>query len=363
MKRKITSALLTGALSASMLVPATAFAEEKETKDPAPLEQNADTPTAAEESEPVAKGTSEVNEPATEETSKEKETSQGAHFFVRYDSTVQDEDGTTHYSPSNYFPIGDVADGYDYSSGRSDTSSVDGYVKSDTAYVEGAESVVTQAQVNLYHSFNANKDTIKQYFDNVYSDIVVLPTTSVISTSIKNALGEEWQTNYNNGKVDVLWYVVKRENDGIHVDGVLYWLSTGDSANKQDPVDPAPEPEPTPDPEPTPEPEPAPDPQPEPTPDPAPQPDPTPAPQPSVDPEPSPAPTPESEPINSETKESEAIDQTPAETIAENETPLSQEKTVLPKTFDSTTSPYGIVFIGIVSLLGMAGILAFRKLK
>lgn len=354
MKRKITSALLTGALSASMLVPATAFAEEKETKDPAPLEQSADTPTTTEESEPAAKGTSEENEPVVEETSKEKETSQGAHFFVRYDSTVQDEDGTTHYSPSNYFPIGDVADGYDYSSGRSDTSSIDGYVKNDTAYVEGAESVVTQAQVNLYHSFNADKDTIKKYFDNVYSDIVVLPTASVISTSIKNALGEEWQTNYNSGKVDVLWYVVKRENDGIHVDGVLYWLSTGDSANKQDPVDPAPVPDPTP------EPEPAPDPQP----DPAPQPDPTPKPQPSVDPEPSPAPTPESESINSETKESEATDQTRVEKmIAENETPLSQEKTVLPKTFDSTTSPYGIVFIGIVSLLGMAGILAFRKLK
>lgn len=353
MKRKITSALLTGALSASMLVPATAFAEEKETKDPAPLEQSTDTPTTTEESESVAKGTLEKNEPVVEETSKEKETSQGAHFFVRYDSTVQDEDGTTHYSPSNYFPIGDVADGYDYSSGRSDTSSVDGYVKNDTAYVEGAESVVTQAQVNLYHSFNANKDTIKQYFNNVYSDIVTLPTTSVISTSIKNALGEEWQTNYNSGKVDVLWYVVKRENDGIHVDGVLYWLSTGDSANKQDPVDPAP----------VPDPEPAPNPEPEPTPDPAPQPDPTPAPQPSVDPEPSPVPTPESESINSETKESEATEQNPAETIAENETPLSQEKTVLPKTFDSTTSPYGIVFIGIVSLLGMAGILAFRKLK
>jgi hypothetical protein len=358
MKRKITSALLTGALSASMLVPATAFAEEKETKDSAPLEQSTDTPTAIEENEPAVQGISEGDEPAAEETSKEKETSQGAHFFVRYDSTVQNEDGTTHYSPSNYFPIGDVADGYDYSSGRSDTSSIDGYVKSDTAYVEGAESVVTQAQVNLYHSFNADKDTIKQYFNNVYSDIVVLPATSVISTSIKNALGEEWQANYNNGKIDVLWYVVKKENDGIHVDGVLYWLSTGDSANKQDPVDPAP----VPGPEPIPEPEPTPDPQPEP--DPTPQPDPAPAPQPSVDPEPSPVPSPESESTNSETKESKVADQTPIEeTIAENETPLSQEKTALPKTFDSTTSPYGIVFIGIVSLLGMAGILAFRKLK
>lgn len=37
-----------------------------------------------------------------------------AHFFIRYDSSTQTEDGTTHYSPKHYFPVGTTASGYVY---------------------------------------------------------------------------------------------------------------------------------------------------------------------------------------------------------------------------------------------------------
>lgn len=197
-----------------------------------------------------------------------------AHFYVRYDSSNQAEDGTTHYNPTNYFPIGEVADGYEYGSNRSDTSSVDGQVYSNTAYVEGAEGVVTEGNVNLYHSFNATSETIKDYFAPVYDNIAQGPSKDTISASINAALGVSWQEAYDAGKVDTLWYVTKLENDGTHVDGCLYWVSNGSVINKDKDVDenggvidPG-NPEPTPEPTPEPAPEPAPTPTPEPIPDP-----------------------------------------------------------------------------------------------
>lgn len=73
-----------------------------------------------------------------------------AHFFIRYDSSTQMEDGTTHYSPKHYFPVGTTASGYVYGSGESDYTSVDGKVLTKVAYVPGAETVITGGNVNLY---------------------------------------------------------------------------------------------------------------------------------------------------------------------------------------------------------------------
>lgn len=222
-----------------------------------------------------------------------------AHFYVRYDSSNQAEDGTTHYNPTNYFPIGQVADGYEYGSNHSDTSSVDGQVYSNSAYVEGAEGVVTEGNVNLYHSFNATSETVKDYFAPVYDNIAQGPSKDTISASINAALGGSWQEAYDTGKVDTLWYVTKLENDGTHVDGCLYWLSNGSVINKDKDVDengevidpgidepivvPDPEPVPEPTPEPTPDPDVSPAPAPEPTPEPTPDPEPTPEPAPAPD--------------------------------------------------------------------------------
>ena len=183
-----------------------------------------------------------------------------AHFYVRYDSSNQAEDGTTHYNSTNYFPIGEVADGYEYGSNRSDVTSVDGQVYSNTAYVEGAEGIITESNVNLYHSFNATPETVKDCFGPVYDNIAQSPSKETISASILAALGSSWQQAYDSGKADVLWYVTKLETDGTHVDGCLYWVKTGDISNKDEDIDANgnivkpgvddPEPEPTPEPTP-----------------------------------------------------------------------------------------------------------------
>ena len=220
---------------------------------------------AAENVQPAA-DTSVIVEEGTKAAQQEQnvQTTYDAHFFVRYDSTVQEEDGSTHYSPNNYFPIGTVAAGYTYGTSSSDYSSVDGQVYSNTAYVEGAESIITKGNLNLYHQFEATPETIKTIFDPVYSNFAQQPSKEIISWSIGQAMGTLWQTAYDEGKIDVLWYVTKLESGHyINVDGCIYWVKSGESADKGDvddkgkPTDPTPEP--TPDPEPTPEPTPDPE--------------------------------------------------------------------------------------------------------
>lgn len=169
-----------------------------------------------------------------EETDK---TQQDAHFYIRYDSTVQDEDGTTHYDPSNYFPIGATKDGYAYGSNKSDYSSIDGKTNTKSAYVPGAEGIITNANVNLYDEFGKTiDDTENGYFSMVYEGIVAAPPAEIITCSIENALGKDWMKEYNEGRIGVLWYVIKDEGK-IHVDGVLYWKSTGDVVDKDSDID------------------------------------------------------------------------------------------------------------------------------
>lgn len=180
-----------------------------------------------------------------------------AHFFIRYDHSNADETGSTHYSPTEYFPVGDVAEGYEYGSSRSDYTSVDGQVASNSAYLDGVESIVTKGKVNLYNSFNVTAETIENAFAPVYDVIIQAPSNGTVSSSILAALGNEWQTRYDNGEIKVLWYVVKQEGSYVNVDGVLYYVSSGNVIDKDDP-EPAPTPKPEPEPEPTPQPEPEP---------------------------------------------------------------------------------------------------------
>lgn len=93
-----------------------------------------------------------------------------AHFFIRYDSSTQMEDGTTHYSPKHYFPVGTTASGYVYGSGGSDYTSVDGKVLTKSAYVPGAEAAITGGNVNLYDSFDT--EALHTYFKTVYDNIL-----------------------------------------------------------------------------------------------------------------------------------------------------------------------------------------------
>ena len=157
-----------------------------------------------------------------------------AHFFIRYDSSTQTEDGTTSYHPSHYFPVGTTASDYVYGSGGSDYTSVDGKVLTKSAYVAGAEKIITGGNVNLYDSFGteANTEALHKYFKTVYDNILQEPSRDVIQTSIGKALGAKYATLYAKGEIDVLWYVSKAESSYVNVDGVVYYVKTGQVVDK-----------------------------------------------------------------------------------------------------------------------------------
>ena len=157
-----------------------------------------------------------------------------AHFFIRYDSSTQTEDGTTQYSPSHYFPVGTTASDYVYGSGGSDYTSVDGKVLTKTANVPGGEKIITGGNVNLYDSFDTetNTEALHKYFETVYNNILQEPSRDVIQTSIEKALGTKYATLYAKGEIDVLWYVSKAESSYVNVDGVVYYVETGQVVDK-----------------------------------------------------------------------------------------------------------------------------------
>ena len=157
-----------------------------------------------------------------------------AHFFIRYDSSTQTEDGTTQYSPKHYVPVGTTASGYVYGSGGSDYTSVDGKVLTKVAYVPGAENVITGGNVNLYDSFDteANTEALHTYFKTVYDNILQEPSRDVIQASIEKALGAKYAAMYAKGEIDVLWYVSKDESPYVNVDGVVYYVKTGQVVDK-----------------------------------------------------------------------------------------------------------------------------------
>ena len=152
------------------------------------------------------------------------------HFFIRYDSSTQTEDGTTHYSPKHYFPVGTTASGYVYGSGGSDYTSVDGKVLTKNAYVPGAEAAITGGNVNLYDSFDT--EALHTYFKTVYDNILQEPSRDVIQASIEKALGAKYAAMYAKGEIDVLWYVSKAESSYVNVDGVVYYVKTGQVVDK-----------------------------------------------------------------------------------------------------------------------------------
>lgn len=157
-----------------------------------------------------------------------------AHFFIRYDSSTQTEDGTTQYSPKHYFPVGTTAPDYVYGNSGSDYTSVDGKVLTKVANVPGAEKVITSGNVNLYDSFGteANTEALHKYFKTVYDNILQEPSGDVIQASIEKALGAKYATLYAKGEIDVLWYVSKAESSYVNVDGVVYYVKTGQVVDK-----------------------------------------------------------------------------------------------------------------------------------
>ena len=152
-------------------------------------------------------------------------------------NTVQDENGNSHYDAHRYFPIGSISVDYDRNKNESDYTSADGKVKTNTAFVKDAKLVIDDGELNIFHQFGATYQTIRNHFKPVYDNISSEPSKEVMAASIERALGSEMRDAYNNGKVDVLWYVIKQEKH-VHVDGVLYWTATGDVVEEGDENDP-----------------------------------------------------------------------------------------------------------------------------
>lgn len=260
-----------------------------------------------------------------------------AHFYIRYDNTTPDEGTPSEaHSYTHYFPVGETAP--DWKPGSdTDRHSPDGKVATDSANVPDTENIISSGHVNLYHSFNVSEDTIKSYFGVVYNNIEVAPSKAEIADSVGRFMGSDWKQAYLNGNVDVLWYVIKRGQDKIiHVDGVLYYVVTGEIADKKDPAPVEPiEPEPD-----TPEVPDVPE-----VPDTPEEPE-----QPTIPEEPN---------ISQEPGESVVVEPVSAgqeEAIAENEIPMAK---LSPETGDSS-----VMFLSgleILCLFGFAGIMLYLR--
>ena len=99
-----------------------------------------------------------------------------------------------------------------------------------SAYVPGAEAAITGGNVNLYDSFDT--EALHTYFKTVYDNILQEPSRDVIQASIEKALGAKYAAMYAKGEIDVLWYVSKDESPYVNVDGVVYYVKTGQVVDK-----------------------------------------------------------------------------------------------------------------------------------
>ena len=129
--------------------------------------------------------------------------SYSAQFFLRLDSTIQKEDGTTRYNQVYYTPHGLMK----------------GSVYEKNVSVPGAEGYITQG---------IEKDdlsTLAGLLGPVNDAIRTLPGDKALRKTIQTYF-DVTDEELDNGTVGVMWYVVKygKDNCPYHVDGVLYRL-------------------------------------------------------------------------------------------------------------------------------------------
>lgn len=126
-----------------------------------------------------------------------------AQFFLRLDSTIQKEDGTTRYNQVYYTPHGLMK----------------GSVYEKNVSVPGAEGYITQG---------IEKDdlsTLAGLLGPVNDAIRTLPGDKALRKTIQTYF-DVTDEELDSGTVGVMWYVVKAGDDNCpyHVDGVLYRL-------------------------------------------------------------------------------------------------------------------------------------------
>ena len=130
-----------------------------------------------------------------------------AQFFLRLDSTIQKEDGTTRYNQVYYTPHGLMK----------------GSVYEKNVSVPGAEGYITQGIEKN------DLSTLAGLLDTVDDAIRTLPGDKALRKTIQTYF-DVTDEELDNGTVGVMWYVVKygKDNCPYHVDGVLYRLKEDD---------------------------------------------------------------------------------------------------------------------------------------
>lgn len=130
-----------------------------------------------------------------------------AQFFLRLDSTIQKEDGTTRYNQVYYTPHGLMK----------------GSVYEKNVSVPGAEGYITQGIEKN------DLSTLAGLLGPVNDAIRTLPGDKALRKTIQTYF-DVTDEELDSGTVGVMWYVVKAGNDNCpyHVDGVLYRLKEDD---------------------------------------------------------------------------------------------------------------------------------------
>lgn len=134
--------------------------------------------------------------------------SETAHFFLRIDNRIPDKDGNYSYPSNLYWPkkagnTGDVTVIADGNAGTIDMNYPYWTISGDTRYVFDTSGMAVQ---------NA---------------LLKVPTWSdLMAANQDHSYGIE---NIDFSKYKIIWYVIKKEKNGWHVDGVLTLLSTKDA--------------------------------------------------------------------------------------------------------------------------------------
>ena len=113
-----------------------------------------------------------------------------AHFFVRVDGVEQKENGKTHYKAKYYTQ--DVV----------------------TRQLKEYKAINANGKTNAEGKFEADQETLDAIIENIIAGEEGIPTAEDFTFA-------EAEIQNNRDKYEVKWYVIKKESDFWHVDGVL----------------------------------------------------------------------------------------------------------------------------------------------
>ena len=135
-----------------------------------------------------------------------------AHFFVRVDGVEQKENGKTHYKAKYYTQ--DVV----------------------TRQLKEYKAINAGGETNAEGKFEADQETLNAIIENIIAGEEGIPTAEDFTFA-------EAEIQNNRDKYEVKWYVIKKESDFWHVDGVLVKKADVPGDSEVEPEKPEVEPE------------------------------------------------------------------------------------------------------------------------